>query len=601
MSPLKPALSFMAGETLSGYVSRQAKLHETTPRGFCTDLGMRWPFLCSGHDDQVERLAWLTGEPLDLLRQWRTLQIETGHYMIGKAQANIAVLRRTALRLCPQCVMNALSETGPSGVFQMLEWSILSIKTCEKHGCPLITLPSSKYSHTTYDFVSRVLEHLGTIRRANETCEALKETSFEEYVRKRIWSGPQSDWLNAWNLNHIHRASLTLGAALNGHKGEMSGDLSANEERSLCEKGFQCLEKGEGPFKDALVELHRASTTERPYYSADMGPFYYWLREAQSQPVLAEVVEVARDHVFETYPTPTGKSVFGKKPKVQKWLTIDEARRRLGCGAVFMKQLMGHMKGVSERDALKRTDVHIDEISQVESYWKSLVRLKHAASDLAISPQQVKSLQNLGILSTIRVTSSQRYLKREEIDDLLSRVSELPDLLPGKSTLPIKEFCRAKGVHLTRVINLWIKGDLHGMLCRGEGQGLQAIEVVWDALCEKPKIQLDRDLKLTQAASYLQISVISIRQLRDHGYLEQIQDRNPDTNHLKSYITEASIRRFEQKYITLGQMAALQKVAPIHLARRLDQEDIEPVSCGSNLVRVYRRHNVFHERDVTND
>lgn len=588
--PLILALPFIEGETLTGYVSRNAKRHETTPRDFCSDLGMRWPSLCSGHDAQIERLSWLTGEPLEMLRKWRTKKIKIGHYKLGSAYASTAILRRTAIRLCPQCVTSALTEAGPEGVFQMLEWSVLSINRCMRHGCPLMSLPSAQHSHTTYDFVGRVLEHRTTIQQASHEFEALPESRFETYVRTRIWSGPQQgDWLSDLDLTLIHRACLTLGAALQGYKGEMPGDLPMPETRSLCELGFQNLVNSKATFRTTLHKLHNASTTERPYYSADLGPFYHWLREVHADLSLAELVQVVQDHVFETYPTPTDKKVFGRKPDTQNWLTIDDARKRAGFGAVFLKQLLGHMEGISEVEALKRTDVHVDEIKKVRSYWQSLSRLGQAASDLGLLPAQIKSLQNLGVLSTVKVTSSQRYLKRKEIDDLLNRVTDLPDSLPGKSVLPIKEFCRAKGVHLTRVIDLWIQGKLDGKICRGEGCGLHAIEVDWDALCGKAGIRLDRDLKLAEAASYLQISVISIRHLRDHGFLTQVEYRNPDTNHLRSYISKKSIQEFERTYITLGQMASRQEVASIHLARQLDRDDIHPIICGKEFVRVYKK------------
>lgn len=194
-APLARALPFIEGETLSGYVSRNARLHEATPRDFCSDLGMRWPFLCSGHDDQVEQLAWLTGEPLDIFRTWRTQKVGIGRYRVGQAIASTGVLRRTAVRLCPKCVSSALSEHGPSGVFQLLEWSVLCIERCARHGCPLIILPSEGHSHSIYDFVSRVLERQDEVQRAAEANELLQATRFETYVRHRIWYGPADDWL----------------------------------------------------------------------------------------------------------------------------------------------------------------------------------------------------------------------------------------------------------------------------------------------------------------------------------------------------------------------------------------------------------------------
>ncbi|MDE9449950.1 hypothetical protein J3R80_05640 [Aliiroseovarius sp. Z3] len=56
-------------------------------------------------------------------------------------------------------------------------------------------------------------------------------------------------------------------------------------------------------------------------------------------------------------------------------------------------------------------------------------------------------------------------------------MDNLSDTLTGRSVAPLKEFCR------------------------GNGKGLQAIEVDWDALCDKMKVRLDRDLTLPETAS----------------------------------------------------------------------------------------------------
>lgn len=71
--------------------------------------------------------------------------------------------------------------------------------------------------------------------------------------------------------------------------------------------------------------------------------------------------------------------------------------------------------------------------------------------------------------------------------------------------------------------------------------------------------------------------------------LSQIRKLNPDTNHQKQYLSKGSIQPFERLFVTPGQMAAAQKVAPIHLARKLDAEGIAPIPCAGALVRVYSR------------
>lgn len=252
---LTPSLSFFEGEALTGYVSRHAKLFETTPRDFCTDLGMRWPALCSGYDDQIERLAWLTGMPSQKLRSWSVKKVGSGRYKVGQAYASMGTLRRTAVRLCPQCVARSLSEAGPHGVCQLLEWSLVCIERCDEHRCRLITLPGAENSHATYDFVARVLAHRDEVLQAAERLVTLPEIGFETYVRERVRNGAAEDWLQDLNLTQLHRASVSLGAALCGVKVKRMQDLPEARSRELCQAGFESLVEGPDAYRKALSSL----------------------------------------------------------------------------------------------------------------------------------------------------------------------------------------------------------------------------------------------------------------------------------------------------------------------------------------------------------
>lgn len=48
VAPLLRTLPLREGETAASYVSRLAAHHGTVPREFCSDLGLRWPFLFRG-------------------------------------------------------------------------------------------------------------------------------------------------------------------------------------------------------------------------------------------------------------------------------------------------------------------------------------------------------------------------------------------------------------------------------------------------------------------------------------------------------------------------------------------------------------------------
>ncbi len=96
-------------------------------------------------------------------------------------------------------------------------------------------------------------------------------------------------------------------------------------------------------------------------------------------------------------------------------------------------------------------------------------------------------------------------------------------------------------------------------------------------------------MSILEAAEHLQISAAAIRALRDAGYLEQIRRKNPDTNHQRALITLKSVEKFESRFETIGQIATRIGVRPMHLAKRLDEDGIEPVTTMGRLVRAYER------------
>ncbi len=586
-SPLLPSLPLKEGETLTGYVSRSAKLYETTVRDFCSDLGMRWPYLCSGHDDQIERLAWLIGKRPENLRAFTSGKVEIGRFRFGKTMATFGALRRTAARFCPRCVADALARTGLHGICQMQEWAVTSLYSCPHHRCLLMTLPASQHAHTAYDFVTRITDHMDEVLQASRSPRTVSPAPFENYIRERIWQGPKDDWLKDFDLTQIHRVCLNLGAAIEGLKVKAMMSLHSERERSLCQLGFEYVAIGPDGFKAALERMHQQSSTERPYFSSDMGPFYQWLREFYDEPALTPLVDLTCSHIFETYPTPTGREIFDRVAPEQTLLTMNEARKISGFGVTFLKKLLGHMNGVDEAESLLRTDVHVDELAKAKAYWDKLINLKDATWMLGLSGPQIKSLQALGAIDMIKITSSLRYVLRSQVTELLEKLDALPPSLPDRSVVPLREFCHLKQVSIVQIIDLWVRGKLEGRLCRGEGIGLQSIEVDWDFLSQRTLIDLIGDLTAEETARYLKVNVAGIRRLRDAGYLEEISRRNPDTNHCKRYITKQSIAAFEQQYVTLGRMANGQGIRPIHLAQRLDRDGVAPINCSAGPVRVY--------------
>ena len=583
------SLKLLPGETPASYVARLAVHHSTIPREFCSDFGMRWPFLCSGQDDQLLRLSRLTSVDLRQLQFRSPIKLKNGRYRVGGAISSVGAFRRTSIRLCPVCTVEALGGPGACAIFQLLEWCVTCLHRCETHGVALCALPPAANSHETYDVVAQVLRHKRMILEAAAHPARLEVSPFEDYIRQRIHDGPQEDWLQPLELVHLHRACLTLGLTISGYEGKRLIDVGRDRERRACVAGFSVLAQGPEALDQALKQLRGRDRDGRAWFSADLGHFHAWLRTVQDVTALDGLISTVRRHVFQSYPVKPDRPVLGALPDKVTYITFDEARSRAGLGVSFLKQLLAHIDGTAPELAYARTEITLTDLQYVMAFWSGFSNLTKAGQRLAIRPEQVKALFQLGVLSHERFGSALRYARCAEITDLLRAVDALPLSQPCSGDLPLTTFCAVRSIGLAPVVAAWRSGELDGQIARGKGAGLQALRLQTDALCDRADRRLDRDLGLGDAARYLRISLTGIRRLRDAGLLRQVRKRNADTNHQHSFISKASIRTFERDHVTLGQLAERSGVAPIHLARRLDRDGIPALETRRGVVRVYRQ------------
>lgn len=588
-APLIRSLGLLPGETPASYVSRLAAYHRTPPREFCSDFGMRWPFLCSGQDDQLQVLARLTRVDLHELRFWAPRKLDNGRYRIGARSSSVGAFRRTTIRLCPICATKALQGQGPSGVFQLLEWCVTCIHRCAAHGARLCALPAAAHAHETYDVASLAIRHHQVLISAASDPEILDESPFETCLRDRIHGGPRDDWLRPLELTHLHRACLTLGLMMAGQTMPNLSEVNHECERRACDDGFEVLRNGPDALAAAFDRLRGRARTGRPYFATDLGTFFAWLRTVQDVPALAEMSSVVRRYVFRHYPVKPDQEVLGERPARITLITFDEARARAKLGTAFLKRLLAHVTGIPLDEAGSLSEITVADLDRVLAFWSGLCNLQRAAHELGIQPLQVKSLIERGVLSALRFGSALRYLHREEVADLLRAVTALPAADDGSVFMPLKTFSTSRKIGIARIIAAWHSGELQGLVARGEGKGLQALRLHLDALCQKATIPRHGDPNLAEAARYLRISLSAVRALRDVGILQQVRKRNADTNFRQAYISRDSLRSFERDHVTLGQLAERNAVAPMHLARRLDRDGIPALDTPRGMVRVYHQ------------
>ena len=237
MSRLALTLPLQEGETPASFAARLAYRNRTKLRDFCSDMGLRWPHVCSGHSDQLRRLAYLSGASFERLELASARFVSPSRYQVGLSSATSGTFRRAITRVCPTGVLEAMERHGETGPYQDLEWLLLCVDTCRVHNVRLVHLPNADHAHKTYDVVNRTQKFKELLTAGCETALTCSPTAFESYVCNRIWFPPPESWLSGWDLTDLHQGSLTLGMAMRFGSTRLVSSLSGDEAREAMHAG----------------------------------------------------------------------------------------------------------------------------------------------------------------------------------------------------------------------------------------------------------------------------------------------------------------------------------------------------------------------------
>ena len=538
-------------------------------------------------------LADVAGLNLANLERWNAEKIGIGRYRVGQTRSSTGVFRRTMTRVCPVCIEEALEKDGRHSAYQLLEWNVTCLHGCQHHEAPLVELPRAGTSHESYDVVAQIARHSDVVKKAADAGPVYPPTAFEAYVRRRITHGPQADWLCDLELSQLHGACLNLGATIYESPIHGLAHIDADLERELCVEGLSVLSAGPATLMTCMERLKSRPDARRSYFSTDLGAFYVWLRAAHGDAEVQSIVDAVHAFAVRNYTMKPKKRVLGRLvPDVQR-MSFETAREQSGLSVGFLKRLIRHVDSLPEAQSEALTETTPDQLSRAIVFWDGLRNLKFTAVALNVLPTQVKGLIKKGILRSIRFGTALRYVFAEDVDRLLAEAATLPELPDIGAFLPLRDHCQNRRIGLVRLITLWQEGKVSCFVRGADAIGLQAIHVTKDAVVSARDTPVaTRDLTPLEAAVYLKIGVGAIRALRDAGYLGHAKRLNADTNHRHSLITQSSIREFEARFLTLGQLATSARVAPIHLARRLDREGVPTVTCLGRHVRAYERSSV---------
>lgn len=443
MTHLALIVPHLPGETITSFVSRIAYRNGYDSAGiFCGDVGLDWKAIIRGDDSAFDEVAKLTGAASGRLLQSSVRTTTAGKMLIGSEIGTHTLIKKSAPRICPACLVEDRHREGRFGGAGRVTWTITAIHRCHLHGQALMTLATDAPPVKAHDLHPIIRKNWSAIAaRASETAVNLPETSLERYLRQRISGVPSGIWPDRLPLYVAARTSEMLGCRILFGPEQSFRKLAADEMRDAGAAGFDVLAGGPDRLREELRSFERSAHEVRAYHHRDYGRFFTWLSASRTSAEFDPIRDIVRDHILDQYPREEGAIVLGKPVSSRKLYTLEAARRELHVGLPRLKNLMRNrgllfdMSGGNADHGVPVVTRDQFEVLRLElDGWLSAVE---AGKILGITADQVRRLMAAGFFETRRLQGRASLCPRHQVNRLLAIIDDLP-VGPADGYRPIR-------------------------------------------------------------------------------------------------------------------------------------------------------------------
>lgn len=579
------------GESATSLASRLA-WRNGAPRliTFCSDLGIDHRGLTNGAEAEIHRVAALAGQDPEPLLFWTPRLVEPGWFQLGQERIKFTALSRTRTWACPLCLAECPADT-PLHTGHPGPWQLDSIRSCARHGCALVPMPTAPSNKDVFDF-ARIVERYAPAAPAHV---AEPHMALEHYLIARIaGENPGGGWLDGLPLHVAAQTSENLGILMTLGPDVRRSEIADLQWIEAGAAGYRILAEGPEALHQLLADMKRGYVNDAGRYRARYRFFFEWLRYRDDDRAFDTIRDLVREFVWKNFPVARGALVLGKECPRQFVHSLSTAVRATGITKRQLGRRLCSMGLATPNGNALGFDIHdyIPEgvLATIAAEFSGLLNATEAAAYLGIKPFLLTQLTRPDLIPVyLRAEKALPLYHVSALSGFMGRLDKLREnAAPQKSWADIATAAHRTKIPTEKAVALVLLHKLALRCPHGEAAGFRDFRIDPVALRDAIGLPEQGAVHPARAAQLLHLPIGTVSALLKHRHLGSVPVKRPAPARPLLYVCAYSIDTFPDMYVSRKELAQhIQDRDPLALMD--DQLSEFRIDLGKNAEPIYRR------------
>ena len=569
---------------------------------FALDLAIDPQELAQGDLHAIERLRHISSLPNNAFSLSTPNKCDGKSIRVGLENYRSNIFARGNIRFCPECIADDIRVGGAVWhAKHRFHWQIRLIANCVDHHCPLITVRARGSSSGAFDPSTVFIKHRSQIGTKEHERQS-QVGAYEVYLSHRAYGQHHPCWADRLDIFALSKASVALGLLIEKGPDHKMVRLDERDVRRFSDLGFQIIKDGPAALRRCWDVINFGSKEKLEHGRFNMpqhfGAFQTLLASnLKYKAGFAPLRRVFRDYLIKTFPFAEGADVLGQKLQRRRLHSVLSAQRAIGKRASSLHEQLvttGFAKrGRSGKVSLIKplTVANIDRFADEINGW---LYERDASAFLGVTVESFRLLQADNLIPASRITEKacRRAFKKCELlrwkDGLLSGLPSIEAINNNQSLVtkaPVRLNCDLRTL---------VAAILDGRICpTGLWKGVNRIDhILIDVALSKaslPQLAMPNGMKRIATFRMLRFNNSTLNHLIDGGFLRSFQSVHPESRLMTEFISNESIKIFNQKFVSLGMLAHHHGAVGGPQFAILKKAGMYPAIDKQGLSKIYRR------------